>query len=76
MSGSVIAERQKVVSFTYQMNWSFEREKQGQAEFVDLIRASDMHFTAANFLHLDKHTILSVINTIIAFVIVLTQFHV
>lgn len=72
--GTVIEEHKKIISYTYEMNWSFEREKQNFEESVDLIRESSIEFTAANFFYLDRGTNLSIVNTIVSFLIVLTQF--
>jgi hypothetical protein len=75
MCGKVLEERRKIVSLTYQLRWSFERKKQQLEDFVELIRKNAPKFTAANFFLIDNSTVLSILETIISFVIVMAQFH-
>ncbi|EFA05774.1 gustatory receptor 49 [Tribolium castaneum] len=70
LCGRVMEERKKIIKLTYEMDPSFGKSP----EIVSLIRKTEIKITAANFFVLDKSTILGVLETIVAFVIVLAQF--
>ncbi|XP_064214479.1 uncharacterized protein LOC135266932 [Tribolium castaneum] len=67
---NMLEERKKIIKLTYEMDPSFGKSP----EIVSLIRKTEIKITAANFFVLDKSTILDVLETIVAFVIVLAQF--
>ncbi|EFA05776.1 gustatory receptor 51 [Tribolium castaneum] len=74
LCGHVMEERRKIVMITYEINPTFKQKKKKLPGIVDLIRKTEIKITAANFFVLDKSTILAVLDTIVASVIVLAQF--
>lgn len=74
LCGCVKEEHKKIVLATYKIRWSFEHQKQTDQEVVNLIRNSAVKITTADFFNLDKGTILSLVNTVVSFIIVVVQF--
>ncbi|EFA05772.1 gustatory receptor 47 [Tribolium castaneum] len=74
LCGRVMEEQNKIRLITFEMNKSFERDKNKLGDFVALIRDAQVKITAADFFILDKSTILKVLDTVVAFLMVVAQF--